>query len=97
MSSELKLCLPLTKSVNSICFLSGKGVDVGGEYEPYHQIDRQTIYNDYYQQLEAEGIAYPCFCSEEQLTLSRKLQRSRGIAPRYAGTCRGLSKEEVAQ
>ena len=73
-----------------------EGVDVGGANAPYRQSERAAIYDDYYQKLEAQGRAYPCFCSEEQLSLSRKLQRTRGLAPRYAGTCRHLSEEERA-
>jgi glutamyl-tRNA synthetase len=72
-----------------------EGADIGGPNGPYHQSERADIYNDYYQKLEDEDLAYPCFCSEEQLALSRKLQRARGLAPRYAGTCRSLSQEEI--
>jgi len=61
---------------------------------PYHQSKRQTIYDDYYQRLETAGAAYPCFCSEEDLALSRKVQRTSGKPPRYAGTCRKLSEAE---
>lgn len=64
---------------------------------PYHQSKRQTIYDDYYQRLESAGEAYPCFCSEEQLKLSRKIQRSAGKPPRYAGTCRSLTPEEIEE
>ena len=62
---------------------------------PYHQSKRQAIYNDYYQRLKEAGYAYPCFCSEERLKLSRKIQRSVGKPPRYIGTCRSLSSEEI--
>ncbi|QTS83653.1 glutamate--tRNA ligase [Coxiella endosymbiont of Amblyomma nuttalli] len=67
----------------------------GKEKGPYHQSQRQTIYEYYYQRLEATKQAYPCFCSEEQLKLSVKTQRSIGKPPRYAGTCRSLSSAEV--
>lgn len=72
-----------------------EGPDKEGENGPYHQSKRQTIYENYYQRLEAADQVYPCFCSEEQLELSRKIQRSVGKPPRYAGTCRSLSSEEV--
>ncbi|AKQ33308.1 glutamate--tRNA ligase [Candidatus Coxiella mudrowiae] len=62
---------------------------------PYHQSKRQAIYDDYYQRLEEAWYVYPCFCSEEQLKISRKIQRSAGKPPRYAGTCRSLSSEEI--
>ncbi len=58
---------------------------------PYFQSQRQAIYDDYYQRLEEAGFAYLCFCSEEELALTRKIQRSQGKPPRYPGTCRALS------
>ncbi|MBW5803032.1 glutamate--tRNA ligase [Coxiella endosymbiont of Ornithodoros amblus] len=71
----------------------GPGADQGNGL--YHQSKRQAIYDDYYQRLEEAERAYPCFCSEEQLRLSRKIQRSAGKPPRYAGTCRSLSAAEI--
>jgi glutamyl-tRNA synthetase len=73
-----------------------EGPEVGGDNAPYWQSQRQAIYDKYYQELIDRKLAYPCFCSQEQLALSRKLQRSKGKAPRYAGTCRHLSVEEIA-
>lgn len=67
-----------------------------GAAGPYRQSARDAIYADYYQRLESMGRAYPCFCSEQQLAISRKLQLSAGQPPRYAGTCAHLSAEEVA-
>lgn len=64
---------------------------------PYWQSKRHEIYLSYYQKLEETGNAYPCFCSDQELALNRKLQLSRGHAPRYPGTCRGLSPEEVTK
>lgn len=63
---------------------------------PFYQSQRQDIYDQYYHQLEEQGLLYPCFCSQEDLEITRKLQRSAGKPPRYPGTCRKLSKEEVA-
>jgi len=61
---------------------------------PYHQSERQSIYNDYYQRLVTADYAYPCFCSEEELALQRKIQRSAGRPPRYPETCRNLTAEQ---
>ncbi len=41
------------------------------------------------------GHAYRCFCTGAQLALDRKLAASRGLPPRYAGRCRGLSPREA--
>ena len=47
--------------------------------------------------LEAQGQAYPCYCTAEELELSRKLQRMAGKPPRYAGTCRELTAAQRAE
>lgn len=73
----------------------GPGVD--GPYGPYWQSQRQPIYAKYYDVLEKEGRIYPCFCSDQELALARKLQLSRGKPPRYSGLCRKLTAEEIAE
>ncbi len=62
---------------------------------PYHQSERQAIYNDHYALLEKEGRVYPCFCTEKQLAMTRKVQLASGQPPRYPGTCKKLSAEAV--
>lgn len=74
-----------------------EGLAVDGQYGPYWQSQRHTIYMHYYEKLVLENLTYPCFCSEEDLALERKLQVSRSQAPRYRGTCRQLSAEEIQQ
>lgn len=74
-----------------------EGPGVGGPHAPYWQSERHGIYEGYYQQLIDMGKAYPCFCTEQELAIHRKLQLSRGHAPRYPGTCKNLSKDEVAK
>jgi glutamyl-tRNA synthetase len=64
---------------------------------PYFQSQRQSIYDNYYLQLERAGRAYHCFCSEEQLALARKIQRSSGRPPRYSGTCRNLTPAQIEE
>ncbi len=74
-----------------------EGPGVGGPYQPYWQSQRHDIYDHYYQALEKKGLAYPCFCTDQELALNRKIQLSRGQAPRYPGTCRKLSEEQIAK
>jgi len=74
-----------------------EGPDVGGPSGPYRQAERGEFYQGLYAQLSAEGRAYPCYCTAEDLELSRKLQRMSGKPPRYAGTCRGLTHAERAE
>ncbi len=71
-----------------------EGASVGGDQQPYWQSQRGDIYAYYYQQLIDCQRAYPCFCSEEHLAVTRKIQRSQGQPPRYPGTCRHLTIDE---
>jgi len=74
-----------------------EGPDVGGPGAPYSQTERGAIYKGLYARLEAQQRVYPCYCTNAELELSRKLQRSAGKAPRYAGTCRNLSADQRAE
>ena len=73
----------------------GPGAD--GAYGPYWQSQRQDIYAKYYQILEDKKLIYPCFCTDQELAIARKLQLSRGQAPRYSGKCRQLTPAEIAK
>ncbi len=71
--------------------------DVPADADPqrqYRQSRRGPIYDRYFAQLEAAGLAYPCFCSPLELEISRKAQLAAGHPPRYAGTCRELTDEQ---
>ncbi len=71
----------------------GPGAD--GGLGPYIQSQRTELYNEYYQQLEASGAAYPCFCTATELEISRKIQRASGKPPKYSGTCAHLQPSEI--
>jgi len=45
-----------------------------GEYGPYRQRQRAGIYHVFAKKLVEEGKAYPCFCTEEELTAMREQQ-----------------------
>ena len=74
-----------------------EGPDVGGPSGPYCQAQRGEFYQSKYRQLSERELAYPCFCTAEDLELSRKLQRMAGKPPRYAGTCRALTAAQRAE
>lgn len=73
-----------------------ESIDVGGEYGPYRQTERIDIYNKYAQDLMDRGLAYPCYCTEEELAAEREDQANRGETPKYSGKCRHLTEEERA-
>jgi glutamyl-tRNA synthetase len=74
-----------------------EGPDVGGPSGPYSQAERGEFYRTLFARLERENWAYPCYCTAEDLELSRKLQRMAGKPPRYAGTCRDLTSTQRAE
>ncbi|MDO5400367.1 MAG: glutamate--tRNA ligase [Eubacteriales bacterium] len=56
-----------------------------GIYGPYHQSKRAAIYHVYAKKLVAEGKAYPCFCTEEELTAMRETQETNKENTGYYG------------
>jgi nondiscriminating glutamyl-tRNA synthetase len=73
-----------------------EGPDRPGAHGPYRQSQRSALYQQYFERLESERLAYPCFCSNLELDLARRAQLAAGRPPRYAGTCRELSDSERA-
>jgi len=73
-----------------------EGPDIGGPYGPYRQSERTEIYREHAEILLANGTAYRCFCTPEDLEASRKQQIAAKLPPRYAGTCRDLVPETIA-
>ncbi|WP_191566515.1 glutamate--tRNA ligase [Metabacillus idriensis] len=71
-----------------------EGVDVGGEYGPYRQSERNDLYKKHYDELLANGKAYKCYCTEEELEQEREEQSARGETPQYSGKCAHLTPEE---
>ena len=73
-----------------------EGIDVGGENGPYRQTERLDIYKKYTEKLLAEGKAYYCYCTDEELEEERQALIKEGKMPRYMGKCRNLTPEQIA-
>lgn len=73
-----------------------EGIDVGGENGPYRQTERLDIYKKYTEKLLAEGKAYYCYCTDEELEEERQALIKEGKMPRYMGKCRNLTREQIA-
>ncbi|MFS0821001.1 glutamate--tRNA ligase [Bacillus sp. 1P02SD] len=71
-----------------------EGPDVGGEHGPYRQSERNEIYEKYYTELLEKGLAYKCYCTEEEIEKEREEQMARGETPHYSGKCRHLTKDQ---
>jgi glutamyl-tRNA synthetase len=74
-----------------------EGPDVGGPHELYRQQQRRAIYEEWLSKLDALGLTYPCFCTPAELSVARKAQLAAGRPPRYPGTCRNLTREQIEE
>ena len=73
-----------------------EGPIVGGIHGPYQQSQRTALYQAALEQLEKEGLVYPCFCSRAELHAASAPHREDGQVV-YPGTCRDLTPEETAE
>ena len=68
------------------------------KYGPYYQRQRADIYRAYAKDLIELGLAYPCFCTEDELNAVREEQTVNKEITGYYGKyakCRNLSEEEI--
>lgn len=65
-----------------------------GEYGPYRQSERLSIYQPLIDQLIEEDKAYKCYMTEDELEAEREAQRARGEMPHYGGQHSNLTQEE---
>lgn len=68
-----------------------------GSYGPYYQSKRVDIYQCYAKWLVEQGLAYPCFCSAEELDEIRSEQENESIKGYWGkwAKCRDLSFEQI--
>jgi glutamyl-tRNA synthetase len=71
---------------------------INGEYGPYNQSQRADIYLSGVMHLMEQDLAYPCFCTAEELDKQREAQASLKQRPGYHtkwAKCSRLTDEEV--
>jgi nondiscriminating glutamyl-tRNA synthetase len=73
-----------------------EGPQIGGPYAPYRQSERLEIYQQHTDRLLAEGKAYRCFCTAEELEQERQLAVQEHRTQTYSGKCRALKAGEAA-
>lgn len=96
----------IIKGLNDFGIFADEGVTgystETGDYGPYQQSKRKDIYHCFAKKLVVEGLAYPCFCSEEELNNIRAEQEKdetaeiKGYFGKWA-KCRDLSFEQQQQ
>lgn len=70
-----------------------------GDYGPYYQSQRKEIYQTYAKALVEQNLAYPCFCSAEELDEIRTAQENESVKGYWGkwAKCRNLTIDEIEQ
>ena len=66
--------------------------DEKSAYGPYTQSKRKDIYQAYVKSLVEQGLAYPCFMTEEELATIREKQESEKLLPGVYGEFTKVSR-----
>jgi nondiscriminating glutamyl-tRNA synthetase len=70
------------------------GQPARGPYAPYRQMERLPLYRDAAERLLAQDLAYPCYCTRDELDADRAAQEAAHRPPRYVGRCANLTPDE---
>ena len=82
----------------SIQFDEGAEIEGDNTYAPWYQRQRADIYRAFVKSLIERGKAYPCFCTEEELSALRDEQTAQKKITGYYGEyarCRNLTEEQI--
>lgn len=78
--------------------IPSEGYLSGGGYGPYAQSERKSIYRTVIKEMVRRNLAYPCFCTTQELDALRQEQEASKVVPGYYGIYardRHLSVEEA--
>jgi glutamyl-tRNA synthetase len=71
-----------------------EGPEAGGPYGPYRQSERLNRYREAADRLLADGVAYRCYCTSEELAARRKEALAEGRRPGYDQRCYRLTEAQ---
>jgi glutamyl-tRNA synthetase len=74
-----------------------EGPDVGGPHGPYRQSERSAIYTEHCDRLLADGHAFKCYLTPEELTSLRAQQTAAKLPPKYDASYRALNDKVAAE
>ena len=64
---------------------------------PFFQTQRLDLYRNAIQKLLDANLAYPCYCTPEELEQMREQQKANNQAPRYDNRHRNLTTDQIAE
>jgi glutamyl-tRNA synthetase len=74
-----------------------EGPDVGGPHGPYRQSERSAIYTEHCDRLLADGHAFKCYCTPEELASMRAQQTAAKLPPKYDASYRAFNDSIAAE
>ncbi|TKY68799.1 Glutamate--tRNA ligase [Spatholobus suberectus] len=74
-----------------------EGPGVGGDYGPYRQSERNSMYKQYAEKLHQSSYVYRCFCSNEELEKMKEDAKLKQLPPVYTGKWASATDEEVEE
>ncbi|KAK4437543.1 Glutamate--tRNA ligase, chloroplastic/mitochondrial [Sesamum alatum] len=74
-----------------------EGPGVGGDYGPYRQSERNSLYKQYAEKLLQSGHVYRCFCSNEELEKMKEIAKLKQLPPVYSGRWANATEMEVQE
>lgn len=84
-------------SLKSLGLNWDEGPDVGGEYGPYVQSERLDLYKEKAEELVDKGLAYYCYCTQEELEAEKEQARQNKLTDVYSKKCANLNEDQVQQ
>ena len=88
----------LVNQMKEFNVIPSEGYLSGGDYGPYAQSERKSIYRTVIKEMVRRNLAYPCFCTTQELDALRQEQEASKVVPGYYGIYardRHLSVEEA--
>ena len=70
------------------------GLPARGPYAPYRQSERLGSYREAADRLLSRDLAYPCYCTPDELDADRRQQEAAHQPPHYVGRCARLTADE---
>eukprot|EP01018_Ginkgo_biloba_P032265 Gb_08295 [translate_table: standard] len=74
-----------------------EGPDKGGNFGPYRQSERNTLYKEYAELLLNSEHVYKCFCSNEELDAMREEAKLKQLPPVYTGKWALATDREIKE
>ncbi|PKI79231.1 hypothetical protein CRG98_000351, partial [Punica granatum] len=74
-----------------------EGPGICGDYGPYRQSERNSLYKEYAQKLLESGHVYRCFCTNEELEKMKEIAKLQQLPPVYTGKWATATDAEVAE